>query len=365
MFTNDSKILIIYHKEDNDGLFSMAIAYNYLQYELKLSSDNIDIMGADYDSLNHISNDIIENEITELDRIIEKYDFVIMTDISFNNFSYMKKLYEKLGNSFIWIDHHAPVIKQSVIEKVDGIQGWRDSSRSAILNMYRFFYDPFDNAYVSKDKKIELFRILSAWDSFSFEREGYSKSYVMHVNTGINNTYMLEPWKIINLVYGIIYPNTESDNGGEYRERVSEDEIEYGIGDDYVVNDEYYHLINEMYYEGEKYNTVQDAKNRNIVKTYGEPWKLQNGRTALVIFMSCATSSLWFSEVENVYDNGIAFKHLKNGSWSVSIYNTSDDDTFDCGVYMKEHYHGGGHRGAAGCQLSEEQFIDILKKKIF
>lgn len=365
MFTDNSKVLIIYHKEDNDGLFSMAIAYNYLQYELKLPADNIDIKGADYDLLNHISNDIIDGEMTELDIIIEKYDFVIMTDISFNNFSYMKKLYKNLGNHFIWIDHHAPVIKQSVIEKVDGIQGLRDSSRSAILNMYRFFYDPFDNAYSNKDNKIELFRILSAWDSFSFEREGYSKSYVMHINTGINNTYMLDAHRIINLVYGIIYPNVENDNGGEYRERVNDDEFVYGIGDDFVVNDEYYHLINEMYYEGEKYNTIQDAKNHDVVKTYGEAWKLQNGRTAVVIFMSCATNSLWFSDVQKEYENGIVFKHLKNGSWSVSIYNTSDDDTFNCGAYMKEHYHGGGHIGAAGCQLSEEQFIEVLKKKIF
>ena len=33
----DKKYLIIYHKEDNDGVFSGAIFYNYLITELKIN----------------------------------------------------------------------------------------------------------------------------------------------------------------------------------------------------------------------------------------------------------------------------------------------------------------------------------------
>ena len=30
---------------------------------------------------------------------------------------------------------------------------------------------------------------------------------------------------------------------------------------------------------------------------------------------------------------------------------------------LKEKYKGGGHQGAAGCQVTEEQFIEILKNR--
>ena len=40
-------------------------------------------------------------------------DFVYMSDVSFNDVSKMKLLYTTFGESFIWIDHHAPVIMES------------------------------------------------------------------------------------------------------------------------------------------------------------------------------------------------------------------------------------------------------------
>ena len=40
-----------------------------------------------------------------------------------------------------------------------------------------------------------------------------------------------------------------------------------------------------------------------------------------------------------------------------TIYTTKDIN------FMKEHYKGGGHPGAAGCTITQEQFIKILKKK--
>jgi hypothetical protein len=38
------KYLIIYHREDNDGLFSMAIIYNYLINRLGEDKDDIELM---------------------------------------------------------------------------------------------------------------------------------------------------------------------------------------------------------------------------------------------------------------------------------------------------------------------------------
>ena len=47
----------------------------------------------------------------------------------------------------------------------------------------------------------------------------------------------------------------------------------------------------------------------------------------------------------------------------MSLYNTRNDITFDCGAYLRQKYGGGGHVGAAGCTLENEQFFEIIRKK--
>lgn len=335
--------LIIYHKEDNDGLFSMAIIYNYLKDELRVPIENIRLYAADYDMLTHAAKDPIEwrNEtepFTLLDQFIEDCDYIIMTDISFNNFDYMKKLYKSMKNHFIWIDHHAPVINESIKNKCYDIQGLRDKNRSAILNAYKYFYDVFDEKYLKKDFRVEFFRILSAYDSWSYEREGYDLDYVKNVNTGVTNTYCLNADKIIELVNYILYPFNTNDMKK---------------------------LINENYQKGYDYNQVLDTKNESLIKTYGQEYKISDtGRSAVALFTQGATNSLMFKSVIDKYQNGIVFKHLNNDNWAISLYNTkSDDHSFHCGNYLKETYGGGGHEGAAGCTITQNEFIKILKSK--
>ena len=333
MIVPQDKFLIIYHKEDNDGLFSMAIIFNYLVNDMHIKPENIHRLGADYKDMNIIST-VRKSGKTELDRILDKYQHIIMTDISFNDFSAIKKIYKKLGHEFVWIDHHAPIIKQSVREKMDKIPGVRDTNRSAILNAYKYTYDPFDEQYNNKDEKIELFRILSAFDSWTYEREGYTKDYVFSVNTAVINRFQLQPEKIIQFVNLVL----QSDNQKDIISKFSESGKEF--------NDNYYNI------------------NHKIVEDYAEIWNLKYvDKTALVIFQSGQTSSMWFEPFADKADCGLVFKHLNDGSWGVSLYNTSDDSDFHCGNYLKEHYGGGGHAGAAGCQLSQDQFIDILKNK--
>ena len=71
----NEKYLIIYHKEDNDGLFSMAIIYNYLVNDERVAKDNIRLFGADYNDLEKLSLD---------DDIISDSDYIYITDVSFN-----------------------------------------------------------------------------------------------------------------------------------------------------------------------------------------------------------------------------------------------------------------------------------------
>ena len=62
--------------------------------------------------------------------------------------------------------------------------------------------------------------------------------------------------------------------------------------------------------------------------------------------------------------NGATLKYnAANDCWTMSLYNFDDNDEFDCGVYLKEHYGGGGHKGAAGCTLSNEQVSNMVLTK--
>ena len=195
-----TEYLIIYHKEDNDGVFSGALIYNYIKEYL--GKNDIELFGTEYNELNNLwASGEVENW---------EYDNIIMTDISFNDPKAMQYLYNKYANRFVWIDHHAPIIKESFKHKFDNCLGLRDSSNSAILNVYRYLYDPIGENYINK-KIPELLRVLSAWDSFTFAREGYELDFVSKVNIGINYMYNLDIKRVINLLRNLVVYGEDSD----------------------------------------------------------------------------------------------------------------------------------------------------------
>lgn len=339
------KYLIIYHKEDNDGVFSAAIFYDYIVNELKYKLEDLCFIGADYNELTKFAK---ENPVVQLH---EDFENIIMTDISFNDVSYMKALWKEFDNHFIWCDHHAPIIRESIAHNFDDIPGIRDTSRSAILCAWKFLYDQFDEAYNAK-KVPELLRILSAWDSWSYEREGYEFEYVRDVNKGVTITYNLELGKV-NLIIGLLKSWTSDDNN-----KIKDDDIIKKLKD-------YGHVINEY----------EDRTMENIIKNVGDcSWQIldydkENSahpiiHKACAIFHQGATNSTMFKCLRKTeIRHGLVFKHSPNGNWVMSMYNINDDDSFHCGEFLKEKYKGGGHKGAAGCTLTQNQFIKILKNK--
>lgn len=321
---------LFYHLEDNDGLFSAAIIYNYLIHELNVNKKDISAEGVTYNILNEkYSNpsDIID--------LHQKYDTLIMTDISFNNIGCMKELYRIYNNNFIWIDHHLPIIQSSVQNKFDKLPGIRDYSRSAILNAYKYCYDQFDEKYLNKTCP-ELFRILSAWDSFSYKREGYELDYVRNVNKGTTFNYNLNFKNIVELVYRIIYKEKKIN-------------------------------LNSLYNLGDVLNCYDDEQSYKQLQEYGDAeWTVDEKRSAVMIMFQGPTNSLMFKHAPTIFNkeikNGIVFKYVNN-NWTVSLYNLDTEDDFNCGKYLKKHYKGGGHIGAGGCTIDMKQFNKIFKTK--
>lgn len=326
---DDKRYLVFYHIEDNDGLFSAAIIYNYLLHELNVSPDNIKMSGVTYDILAKRYA-----EQTSIDALCNTYDVLIMTDISFNNIKTMKYLYKYYQQNFIWIDHHLPIIQASAINNFGKAPGIRDHHRSAILNAYRFFYDELDENYRTK-KCPELFRILSGWDSFSYEQEGYDLDYVRNINKGTTFNYNLELDKIVPLVYDLIYNN----------KRIQ---------------------INGLFKLGEVLNCYDDELAANQLKQYGDADWYVDGRRAVMIMCQGQTNSQMFKYAKKLFGedvkHGIVLKYHKD-DWILSLYNISEQDEFHCGEYLKKNYKGGGHKGAAGCTLSHKQFDKLIKVK--
>ena len=63
----------------------MAIIYNYLHCELKVPKEEIVLFGTEYEKLKTV----------DLDEMISSFDTIIMTDVSFNDFSSIKKIYKE------------------------------------------------------------------------------------------------------------------------------------------------------------------------------------------------------------------------------------------------------------------------------
>ena len=311
--------LIIYHKEDNDGLFSMAIIYNYLIIEKNINKDNIKLFGADYNDLDKLSLD---------DDIIKNSTHIYISDVSFDTVEKMIQLKEMFGENLVWIDHHKPMIDNSISKGFDDIKGIRDTKHSALYNAFKYLYPTHDIP--------ELFKLLSAWDSWSYDAEGIDFDLCKYVNIGVNNIYNLNPDFIINYVYLLIY-----------------------IYNDYINPPD----IDELYEIGKFEAKILDRTYENNVKAYGDFSWTVNGRTACAMFIQGPSNSQMFKVCKDKVQNGIVFKRLPDSNWALSLYNTNNQHDFHCGEYLKKHFNGGGHEGAAGCQISEELFINILKQK--
>ena len=311
--------LIIYHKEDNDGLFSMAIIYNYLIIEKNINKDSIKLFGADYNDLDKLSLD---------DDIIKSSTHIYISDVSFDTVEKMMQLKEMFGDNLVWIDHHKPMIDNSISKGFDDIKGIRDTKHSALYNAFKYLY-PTHNIP-------ELFKLLSAWDSWSYDAEGIDFDLCKYINIGVNNIYNLNPDFIINYVYLLIY-----------------------IYNDYINPPD----IDELYEIGKFEAKILDRTYENNVKAYGDFSWAVNGRTACAMFIQGPSNSQMFKVCKDKVQNGIVFKRLPDSNWALSLYNTDNQHDFHCGEYLKKHFNGGGHEGAAGCQISEELFINILKQK--
>lgn len=310
---------IFYHKEDNDGVFSGALTkqiYSECYY------DDIEMIGID-----HLDRDNLENNIDSY--IYNKYSVVVFVDIALHT-DKMVDCYNHYGKNMIWIDHHAPIIKE-VNSKVH-INGLQDPNNSAIYNCWKFFL-PYTNVP-------KLVKLLSAYDAWTYERDGYSFDYINKINTGVTSYTNLD----INIADTIL---KNIDN--------SIDNQCYENPDDF---------IDELYKIGEVIIIEKQKRWNKLIQTNSDKNWIVNNRKAVAVFINEQSSSQIFKCLQNTeYKTGIVFKINGSDNVSVHLYNINNDDEFHQGEFCNK-YRGGGHQGAAGFTMKWDDFVEIMKSKM-
>lgn len=324
-----SKYIIIYHRDDNDGVCSAAILKHYLIVKELATEGDITMFPATYTILTQYVN-----EHGGIENAFKDWDNIIMTDMSFDTGKWMIKLHEMYGSRFTWIDHHAPIIAE--VDRANVIiNGVQRTECSAILNAYKYCWDVFDTEYLLGKAPLVLV-YLSAWDSFSFERENLDRDEVRMVNTAF--TSMSE------ITVDWYYERMDKIlTSWSYNQKLVAEALELG------------RRITE---KKDKADADMIARNGIGGFTVGP-----DNRSAVAIFLSGPTNSIMFKSVAGKYQHGIVFKSDNTGNIVVSLYNVVEKHDFHCGEYLKNTYGGGGHEGAAGCTLTIDKFTKIMKTK--
>jgi oligoribonuclease NrnB/cAMP/cGMP phosphodiesterase (DHH superfamily) len=327
------KTVCIYHSIDLDGWMSAAIVKHWFNLENNgfntiPQNDSINFIGYNYGQ-----------PIPDL----SEYDRVIMCDISFPK-EEMIKLYE--DKDFIWLDHHISAINESkhssIILSYDDSKGIRNTNFSACELTWIYFF--------SHESMPEIVRLLGRYDCFG------------HKGTA-------EEQKVLEFQYGA-------------RQRISNYEEAYS----YLIqcintNESEYLFLNAQAIVGsilEQGKAIYQYLCTEAKQTYKNGFGIQfrcheafvredkgqnlNNVPSTLNFI-CINKER-FNPINFGIDyhkdgyDGCACFHYANGMWNFSLYN--DNGKVDCSQIAKQ-YGGGGHKGASGFKLNNEEFLNLIK----
>lgn len=351
------KVLVIYHREDNDGVCSAGIVQAWLtRYPVVNNTvykpEDFEFYGVNYADLSADWNEMLAWVHWPTDKKPRmakwgKFEVVFMVDISFNDVDAMNYMYQNFGENFHWCDHHHPIIQASFDQPVCDANGLRRTDQSALLNTWYYLADHW--AVKNQSKRIEpsdYLVKLSDYDSWSWKNKPEYDSQeaqdgLMSFNTGVTRKSNL------NVKWFCEWVGALLDKKGLHN-TMADDALEYGR----IV----YQLDNE--------------RTERAIRTHGDTnWIIRTkdgDRKACAIITTDRFNSESFKMFRGTdIVHGLVFKvDANNDKIIMSMYNVNEDEQFDCGAWLKENYAGGGHKGAAGCTLSRQQFGLMFETRI-
>lgn len=301
--------VIVYHRVDYDGLGSMLVANTALSQDKEI--DNIDLFGWNYgDTLPDVTNDLGAN-----------YDIIVMVDISFPPEVMLElKSLGRVGVNTIWIDHHITAINDSIKFGYDDLDGIRFDGKAAIENTWEYFFPG-----IIAPPIVQLLGTYDVWNKERFDWE----NLVLPLQFALKAKYSLSV------------------------EALSEAWPELCIAG--------WEELKELVESGKLILSYLRSAWRGAIKRYS--WEVTVGGKYRGI--ACTTtefSSNLFGEKAKEYDVMISICWDPSARyWRISMYSDPSFPTdFHCGEYLKAHYNGGGHKGAGGGQLNQEQYLRLI-----
>src|SRR5574344_340352 len=162
------KAVVVFHKVDYDGIFSCCEVVRWLEKSIEYI--DWDLVGYDYS----------DKELPDYKDWPNLYDTLIMVDVSFPPES-MVFLKDKM-REFIYEDHHAVNIDNSIEYGYDNLKGIRDINFSAAENTWK---DLFGNEV---PMIIQYVSALDIWnkDRFDWNLETVPIQLALKVNYGVS-----------------------------------------------------------------------------------------------------------------------------------------------------------------------------------
>lgn len=350
------KVLVIYHREDNDGACSAGIVQAWLTRYPVINNtvykpEEFEFYGVNYADLSADWTELVGvgNPSGKTPKMAkwDKFEAVFMVDISFNSMRAMNHMYEVFGQNFHWCDHHHPIIKASETEAFRNAPGVRRTDQSALMNTWDYLAERWVvQSGAPKMEPSSYLVALSDYDSWSYKNKPKYDSQeaqdeLMSFNTGVTRKSNLKPkW--------------------------------FSIWVNYLLDGQALHFIlaNQALEYGRIVYQLDNERTERAIRSHGDTnWivRTKDGdRKACTIITTDRFNSISFKMFRGTdIVHGLVFKvDTNNDKIVMSMYNVNENEEFDCGAWLKENYAGGGHKGAAGCTLSRDQFIEMFCSKL-
>jgi len=307
-FDSFKKVVIIYHRVDNDGLGSFAVANRFFRTINRHKEDPHEIIPCGWNY-----GDEIPEVLRELDY---KDTLYVMVDVSIK--SVMKALHDNGGN-LIYIDHHQTAIDWVIAEEMSfpGIQKSEIGTSAIKLAWEYFFKTPVPRV-------IELVSKGDTWDKSGnwTETRALAKALMVKFDTDVDY------WSVG--FETLIYNEKELDSFIEL---------------------------------GKMLNEVEARTFRRYVKSGFEVTVA--GKYKGIALITPQGGSIQFDSVKDKYELFVVINRVDEDKFTISMYKEPGDlPEFHIGKYMEEFYGGGGHESAAGGRITFKQFEKLNFERV-
>ena len=294
------KALVIFHRVDYDGLFGNAIATR------ALTGQGYEVEHFGYNYRDDLSL------MPELDQ----YDRIVLTDISLDVQS-MLNLYYNYKDKVEWIDHHITAINDSFSNGYNDMKGVRVNGTAASKLTWLYFFPDEEVPYA-----VDLVANYDVWnhDVYDWDNE------------------------ILAFQYGL---------GSEFKMDVQ------GVCDglDSIINN-----VMDIQKIGSCINKYMADLEKSWCSRFAFEVTVDGKWHGVAMLSPMFGSTIFQSLTDKNYDCYVVMNKSskEDDVYNISMYSDKEGIELNCGEYMKAHFNGGGHKGAAGGTMTAGEFMNVI-----